>query len=479
MSQEFLYQLLRMENRVQNTHDEEECCSICCEEYGTLSRATGIMEVAMRLPCDHCIGSACITTWLKDHNSCPLCRREFFPVQPREDEEDQDDWEDEDEIDADDYDHFNRSDSEVTIKELIEDYCQKLLLADDIPSLSLFIARKLSQWNEWTQGHTKWCVAAVSIYIASFVSREPRSPRDIYIVSLVDDNHIRSAYDELYPLREYLADDDMTEYLCEADTLYLLNTNWPSDASYWHLLNWPTRDSESIDTEIESEFMAQKLRQGCEEVCNELDLGATIAELSKLITEKLYGLRLLLHSRAVVGAGILVASYCMGNATVTFNRVAEMVRTDKQFLSKYGVGHIVVVFTIDFYEEKLDYVQWCHVTKSRDPLSTHRPLKDLLRLPTSVQVRRQNILYNSISTERGLNLRKSSSPPSSALINWFLEPERESVRNNFFALRLRQRRNLWTIASQLRKVCLLAFAISNAIETIPLGRDCGSCREGG
>ena len=24
---------------------------------------------------------------------------------------------------------------------------------------------------------------------------------------------------------------------------------------------------------------------------------------------------------------------------------------------KYGVGHIVVVFTIDFYKEKLNYVQ--------------------------------------------------------------------------------------------------------------------------
>ena len=31
-----------------------------------------------------------------------------------------------------------------------------------------------------------------------------------------------------------------------------------------------------------------------------------------------------------------------------------------------GEGHIVVVFTIDFYEEKLDYVQ----VVSRDPLST-------------------------------------------------------------------------------------------------------------
>ena len=344
MAQEFLYQLLRMENHVQNIHAEEERCFICLEEYGTLSRETGTIEVAIRLPCNHCTGSACIATWLKDRNSCPICRHEFFPAQPRpylehgimddgDEDEDEDEF-DEDEIDADDYDHFNHSNSEVTIKELIEDYCQKLLLADKIPTLSLFIARKLSQWNEWTQGHTKWCVAAVSIYIASFVSREPRSPRDIYIVSLVDEDHIRSAYDELYPLREYFADDDMTEHLCEADTIYLLDTNWPSDASYWHLLNWPTRDSESIDAEIESQYMARKLRQGCEEVCNELGLGATIAEFSKLITERLYGLRFLLHPRAIVGAGILVASYCMGNATATFERVAEMVRTDRHFLRK-------------------------------------------------------------------------------------------------------------------------------------------------
>ena len=29
---------------------------------------------------------------------------------------------------------------------------------------------------------------------------------------------------------------------------------------------------------------------------------------------------------------------------------------EQRVLSKCGVGHIVVVFTIDFYEEKLDYV---------------------------------------------------------------------------------------------------------------------------
>ena len=333
-----------MENRVPNVHDKEERCSICLEEYGTLSRETGTIEVEVRLPCNHGTGSACIATWLKDHNSCPICRHEFFPAQPRpylehgiindgeQDEENQyaDIDEDENEIDADDYDHFRRSNSEITIKELIEEYCQKLLLADNIPTLALFIARKLSEWNRWTEAHTKWCVAAVSIYVASFLSREPRSPRDIYIVSLVEEDHIRSTYDEVWPLRGYLADDDMPELLCDADVHRL--GNWPSDWSYWHLLNWPTRDSEATNTQIESEYMARKLRQGCEEVCNELSLGASIAEFSKLITEKLYGLRFPLHPRAVVGAGILVASYCMGNATITFNRVAEIVRTDRHYL---------------------------------------------------------------------------------------------------------------------------------------------------
>ena len=323
-----------MENRVQNKRDEEERCSICLEEYGTLSRETGTIEVEVRLPCNHCTGSACIATWLKDHNSCPICRLEFFKAQPRpyEDEEDQDDWFDEDEIDADDYDHFHRSGPEITLKELIEDYCQKLLLTDDIPSLSLCIARKLSDWNQWLQDHTKWCIAAVSIYIASYVSRDPRSPRDIYIVSLVDEDHIRSTWDEIYPIREDLADDDMACFLSLPDVVSFMDDPLTSDASYAHLLNWPTRGSESIDTQIESQYMGRKLRQGCDEVCFELGLGATIAEFSKLITEKLYGFRFLLHPRAIVGAGILVASYCMGNATVTFDRVAEMVRTDRHLL---------------------------------------------------------------------------------------------------------------------------------------------------
>ena len=78
MSQEYLNRLLSTpENRVQ------EECVICREPYGTLNTETGIIEAEIRLSCGHTVGSACIVTWLRDNNTCPHCRKEFFPRQPR------------------------------------------------------------------------------------------------------------------------------------------------------------------------------------------------------------------------------------------------------------------------------------------------------------------------------------------------------------------------------------------------------------
>ena len=55
----------------------------CHEEVGSLSSETGIIECLIRLPCNHLVGSHCIATWLHDNNTCPVCRREFFPTQSR------------------------------------------------------------------------------------------------------------------------------------------------------------------------------------------------------------------------------------------------------------------------------------------------------------------------------------------------------------------------------------------------------------
>ncbi|KAF6241394.1 hypothetical protein HO173_000104 [Letharia columbiana] len=88
--QEFLSQLLSTENIVQADGAQEECM-ICSEVYGTMSTETGKVERQIRLPCDtkHTVGSDCIAKWLEEHNTCPVCRHEFFPARgPYYDDED-------------------------------------------------------------------------------------------------------------------------------------------------------------------------------------------------------------------------------------------------------------------------------------------------------------------------------------------------------------------------------------------------------
>lgn len=84
MAQQFLDQLPRIRR---GELPRRSACSICHSEYGTDASENGIVEVAVRLPCKHHVGSQCIISWLSPTgaagNSCPLCRVVFFPVQPR------------------------------------------------------------------------------------------------------------------------------------------------------------------------------------------------------------------------------------------------------------------------------------------------------------------------------------------------------------------------------------------------------------
>lgn len=87
MAEAFLRRLLRIENSVQEQPNGSRECYICYTEYGTLCETTGTVEVAIRLPCQHIVGSRCIATWLDPTgnaaNTCPVCRHVFFPAQPR------------------------------------------------------------------------------------------------------------------------------------------------------------------------------------------------------------------------------------------------------------------------------------------------------------------------------------------------------------------------------------------------------------
>ena len=85
MAQEFLDRLLGAHNTLNTSTGivVQANCMICLEDYNTLNTSTGIVEWEVRLPCGHGVGSSCIVTWLGASNSCPACRRTFFPAQPR------------------------------------------------------------------------------------------------------------------------------------------------------------------------------------------------------------------------------------------------------------------------------------------------------------------------------------------------------------------------------------------------------------
>lgn len=65
--------------------EKYEMCCICLEEYGKAVPEIAVVERALRLPCNHVMGSTCLNTWLGGSathsatNTCPVCRKVLFP----------------------------------------------------------------------------------------------------------------------------------------------------------------------------------------------------------------------------------------------------------------------------------------------------------------------------------------------------------------------------------------------------------------
>ena len=319
MAEAFLYELLQMQNSV---HNPSERCTICLEEYGILCRENGTIEVEIRLPCNHTVGSACIATWLKTNNTCPVCRHEFFPAQPRPYlEHGVMDGQEDDEV-------ADEVADESGFRDLNQEYCVELGLDMDICVISELIAQKLMGSPNWSDGHTEWCMVAVSIYMASHLAREPRSPREIAAVVGVEADHIRFTYDLLHRDRGHIAD---------ADLLFLLEDSFDEVAP----LNWPAPGNEVTDHQIEHDHVLQMLKQGCEEGCNELGLDAAVADISNGVAARFFaaGFRAHLSPRALTAVGIFMAShmvYCSRSAM----RVVEAVGMNEvAFHTAYDVAY--------------------------------------------------------------------------------------------------------------------------------------------
>ena len=301
MSEAFLHELLQACN-IEKI--EGERCGICLEEFDTLSRETGTIEVATRLPCNHIVGSACIATWLKDNNTCPICRRVFFEAQPRPYLE-----------------HgimagqgIHDEDEPRHIRHINEIYCAQLGLLDmEVSMISGYLIQKLIESRLLGEGHREECIIAVSIYMATHLTGIPKSPRQLANVTDVEADHIRVIYDVIYPERERLADEHFLSLMEEV----LGETGPPI---------WPAPGHLVTDEEIEHHQSVQMLRERCEQACNELGLVAAGAEITHRVAARLYmaGIMASLSPMELTAASMLMASD-MTCSSISTRRVAEAI----------------------------------------------------------------------------------------------------------------------------------------------------------
>lgn len=313
MSEAFLNVLLQKSNVVCL---EGEQCGICLEEYNTTSRESGAIEAAIRLPCNHIIGSVCIATWLIDNNTCPICRREFFHVQQRPDL-------DQDIVDGSDQDIFDDSETEYEVDRDTSangrDFCYDLGLSREVSMISRYLVYNLAESRLLEERHSLWCVVAIGIYMGSHITRNPRSPREIAEIAGLSASHLREAYDVVYPDREELIDTYLSSVL---ESVF--------DEAGPGPLNWPAPGNEVTDLEIESRRDLQMFRERCEQSCEELGLGPAIAGLSARIATRYFtaGLMGQLSTREMTAASIFMASHMMWHS-INSGRLARTLRLDE------------------------------------------------------------------------------------------------------------------------------------------------------
>lgn len=182
------------------------------------SPETGIIECEIRLPCNpkHTLGSACIAKWLKSHNSCPICRHEFFPQTG-------DDSDDEDDIDEGNrnrptreartarsdeaFDNYLRAQAARTarISGLVLSYCTAFQLNASVTQCSQTI-RETAEVLGSLEGRSDTSIAAACVYMASHLRRQPKTLREISQLADTTDRTIQTVYRHIYAYHHSMPD---------------------------------------------------------------------------------------------------------------------------------------------------------------------------------------------------------------------------------------------------------------------------------
>lgn len=329
MSGQFLANILKIENSVKS-NSSQPCC-ICLQDFGTLSAETGVIECGVRLPCSHFVGSSCIATWLRANNTCPLCRRVFFPAQPRPYLE-----------------HGivtetpRRSENERSL-EVWHESCNELNLSSRANAIAFQMAQRLGTLG-WMGGHNGFCVGTAAMYIVSHIMGEPKSPEHISSVVNVEPHHIRGVYRCIYPNRDRLV---FRELLAEPAAranlqgVFRLSHNGACLEDMLALLPTPAHGNGSIEgdteafavSELEYHLISHRedLEQLVDRFCTELgyDQGLVGGFIELFCQDIAHSIRnsMFLAGRSpqpIIAVSIYMSSHLLGVGT-SIKRISEVV----------------------------------------------------------------------------------------------------------------------------------------------------------
>ena len=203
MAEEFCRALLQTSNIVPSSDTEDQDCIICLQETGKMNRETGLVELKIRLPCEHVVGSGCIAVWLRTNNSCPLCRRVFFRAHEEQYLEDINEQNQEEEY-QDEEDRWEDQEEEEEIEDMLLINCRIYSIQLRLDSTTIRIAQAMIQIARRIYpicdsisticDYNAVRLVGMAIYIASSLTGHPRSPREICGVRDVDDHIIRDEH---------------------------------------------------------------------------------------------------------------------------------------------------------------------------------------------------------------------------------------------------------------------------------------------
>lgn len=345
MAQEFLKQLLQIENTVQIGEHRAATCMICLEAYGTLNSTTGTVELPVRLPCSHRVGTVCIATWLRNNNSCPACRATFFPAPPRPYLE---------------HGIINARPSENARRMGGRDYtdpieicdwlCERLALDGEVRVLAVSVSEPLSRKIHVRDHDLAMCNAVISVYIAWHLQNRNDNIAgflaNLSRTSGIPENLIRSTYRYIHPNRMELIEPDILPRLARLHMdgiMALLPTpdleNGPNNSDEYNDGESRTSDDTEHDTAdgLELRGRLARIRGRLWEEHSEVDraLREVVEDLYYEIIESMDDYPELANRSAQfrMGASVFMACHLMG-VEISYGRIARLYSVDERVLRK-------------------------------------------------------------------------------------------------------------------------------------------------